>query len=208
MEDPEACAGPDTDFVGGLHLFLITRSSEGTREVRMRDNRSLTSILRLPAVLCVAALVVSSAPAPAQAHTLSNHFRQRRHIANRALSQRGADYRWGGASPRTGFDCSGLTRWTYRYHGALLPHNSMDQWRLGRRTAFRRVWRRKRLVRGDLVFFKTTRARVGHVGIYVGRGRFVHASSGSGRVRVSSVWDRYYYGPRWVGAVRPPAIRR
>ena len=82
----------------------------------------------------------------------------------------------------------------------------MDQWRLGSRSAHRRIWKRKNLKKGDLVFHKTTSARVGHVGIYIGRGKFVSATSSSG-VRVRSVWDRYYWGPRWVGAVRVKALR-
>jgi cell wall-associated NlpC family hydrolase len=68
------------------------------------------------------------------------------------------------------------------------------------------VWKRRRLNRGDLVFFKTTGARVGHAGIFIGHGRFIHASSSRG-VRIDSIWDPYYYGPRFVGATRIPALR-
>jgi cell wall-associated NlpC family hydrolase len=162
--------------------------------------------LRLTAAITVA-LFVTVLHAPfADAHVLQRVRRERRHIRERAISQRGAPYRYGGASP-SGFDCSGLTRWTFLDHGASLPHSSMDQWRRGSRDAYDRIWKRKKLNKGDLVFFKTTDARVGHVGIYVGRGKFISATSSEG-VRVRSVWDRYYWGRRWVGAVRAPALRR
>jgi cell wall-associated NlpC family hydrolase len=67
--------------------------------------------------------------------------------------------------------------------------------------------KRKNLETGDLVFFKTTSRRVGHVGIYVGRSRFISSTS-SGGVRVDSVYDRYYWGKRWVGGVRHRSTRR
>jgi cell wall-associated NlpC family hydrolase len=81
------------------------------------------------------------------------------------------------------------------------------QYGLARQGGYKRIYKRTGLVRGDLVFFKTTSAKVGHVGIYIGRGRFVHASSGAGRVTVSSIWDRFYYGPRFRGATRVPKLR-
>lgn len=77
----------------------------------------------------------------------------------------------------------------------------MDQFRLGNRAAHKRIWKKRNLKKGDLVFHKTTSARVGHVGIYVGRGKFISATSSSG-VRKKSIHDPYYWGPRWVGAVR------
>ena len=54
---------------------------------------------------------------------------------------------------------------------------------------------------GDLVFFKTTAAKVGHVGIYIGNGKFVHSSTGKG-VIVTKLNDPYYWGARYVGAKR------
>jgi cell wall-associated NlpC family hydrolase len=89
-----------------------------------------------------------------------------------------------------------------------LPHSSIDQFYMGRRRGFKRIWNLKNLERGDLVFFKTTSARVGHAGMYLGRGRFIHSSSSGGGVRVDSVWDRYYYKPRFVGATRTPYTQR
>jgi cell wall-associated NlpC family hydrolase len=69
-----------------------------------------------------------------------------------------------------------------------------------------RIWKIRRLVRGDLVFFKTTSARVGHAGIYLSKGRFIHSSSAGGEVQISSMTSGYYR-ERFVGATRPKVIR-
>jgi cell wall-associated NlpC family hydrolase len=103
-----------------------------------------------------------------------------------ALSQRGVRYRWGGSAPARGFDCSGLVAWAYSRVGLRLPHSSYALAHLGRRV-------RRRLLRpGDLVFFH----RAGHVGIYVGRGRFVHAPRSGGVVRMARLdgWYAATYG--------------
>ena len=172
----------------------------------MRGNHPRHSPLKYPAVVVVAVALASSTVAPAEAHTLNNHVRQREHIKRRALSAKGSPYRSGGTSKR-GFDCSGYTQWTFKKHGARLPHSSLRQFKLAKRAKHRRVWKRKKLKKGDLVFFKTTSARVGHAGIYIGKGKFISATSSSG-VRVDSVWDRYYWGRRWVGATRLRATMR
>ena len=149
-------------------------------------------------VTCILAIVPAT---PAMAHS-PDGAESRRHIKRRALGQVGAPYRSGGESPR-GFDCSGLTRWTYNEHGAELPHSSEDQFRLARKDGYERIWKRKDLQMGDLVFHKTGSDRVGHAGIYVGNGRFISTTSSEG-VRVRSLYDPYYWGRRWVGATRVP----
>jgi cell wall-associated NlpC family hydrolase len=77
----------------------------------------------------------------------------------------GVRYVYGGSSPRTGFDCSGFTRFVYEHFGIDLPHYSGAQFGRGRRVS------RAGLRPGDLVFFDG----LGHVGLYVGGGRFIHA---------------------------------
>ena len=112
----------------------------------------------------------------------------------RALGYLGARYRYGGSSSR-GFDCSGFTAYIYRQHGISLPHNSAAQYRVGTPVS------RSELRPGDLVFFRTRGHRISHVGIYIGDGKFVHASSARGRVRVDTL-DSGYYHQRYVGARR------
>jgi cell wall-associated NlpC family hydrolase len=148
------------------------------------------------------------AAAPVSAHSHRDWQKERGHIEDRARSQRGTRYNYGGGTPGSGFDCSGYTRWVFSEHGASLPHSSMEQFNMGRREGYKRVWKIRKLEVGDLVFFKTTSARVGHAGIYIGNGRFIHSSSSGGGVRIDSVNDPYYYRARFVGATRVPATQR
>ena len=102
-----------------------------------------------------------------------------------AMSLRGARYRYGGATPR-GFDCSGLVFYAHRQLGLSVPRTSRDQ-----ADAADSVKPRK-LRRGDLVFFKIGGSSVNHVGIYIGRHRFVHAPGAGKPVTVNSLDDAFY----------------
>jgi cell wall-associated NlpC family hydrolase len=108
-----------------------------------------------------------------------------------ALGEVGVSYRWGGESPSTGFDCSGLVRWAYGQVGIDLPHSSYALYGEGRRVSG------SNLAAGDILFFEG----LGHVGLYLGRGRMIHAPQ-TGRdveiVRLSST----NYGTRLIGARR------
>ncbi len=115
-------------------------------------------------------------------------------VVRTAYAYRGTRYRYGG-SARGGFDCSGFTRYVYGKRGVSLPHNAAAQSAVGRRVS------KSDLKAGDLVFFQTTRRSISHVGIYVGGGKFVHASSAGGRVRVDSL-NSGYYCSRYRGARR------
>ncbi|MBS1715308.1 MAG: C40 family peptidase [Armatimonadetes bacterium] len=112
-----------------------------------------------------------------------------------AMKNMGVHYRWGGTSTN-GFDCSGFTSYVYSRHGTRLPRTANEQSHKGQKVA------KDELKKGDLVFFKTTRSdRVSHVGIYVGNGKFIHASSGGGKVRINDLSDGYY-NKRFAGARR------
>jgi cell wall-associated NlpC family hydrolase len=107
-----------------------------------------------------------------------------------AVREVGVPYRWGGSSP-AGFDCSGLVYWTYGRLGIELPHSSYALYDQGRRVA------PSRMKPGDLLFF----SGLGHVGIYIGRGRMVHAPHTGTRVQVVKL-GRSSYGARLVGVRR------
>jgi cell wall-associated NlpC family hydrolase len=119
-------------------------------------------------------------------------------FALRALSLVGTPYRWGGISPETGFDCSGLVRYVYeQMTGRPLPFNTYGLARIGDTIDARQ------LQPGDLVFFDTQREPYSHVGIYVGESRFLHAPKSGGRVRISDMTNRYWH-TRYNGARRLP----
>lgn len=118
-------------------------------------------------------------------------------VIMRALGLVGTPYRYGGNTPESGFDCSGLVNYVYRDMLDLrLPRTSRELAQIqGPRID------ESRLAPADLVFFGTP-GSVSHVGIYVGEGRFVHAPSSGGTVRLDSLdgayWRDHYSGARRV----------
>lgn len=116
-------------------------------------------------------------------------------VLGTAFAMRGTRYRYG-ASSRSAVDCSGFTRLVFQRHGVSLPHSSRAQANVGVSVP------KSQLQKGDLVFFKTNRGtRINHVGIYIGDGKFIHASSGGGKVQVNSL-NEGYYAKRFAGARR------
>jgi len=105
-----------------------------------------------------------------------------------ALQYLGIQYVWGGSSPSTGFDCSGFTSYVFAQIGVYLPHHAASQYSMGTPVPY------DQLAPGDLVFF----SGLGHVGIYIGSGQFVHAPHTGDVVKVSSLADHGSY----VGARR------
>lgn len=106
-----------------------------------------------------------------------------------AQSVLGVPYKWAGASPSTGFDCSGLTMWAWAQAGVSLPHSSGAQWSATRRVSI------DELQPGDLVFYYSD---LHHVGLYVGNGQMIHAPQTGDVVRYASI-----YRSSLVGAGRP-----
>ena len=116
-------------------------------------------------------------------------------LVTSALGLLGVNYKWGGTSPETGLDCSGLVRHVFAdAAGLILPRRAVEMSRAGEPV------KRSELQPGDLVFFNTLRRAFSHVGIYIGEGRFVHAPSSGGEVRVEQLsgayWSRRFNGGR------------
>jgi cell wall-associated NlpC family hydrolase len=109
-----------------------------------------------------------------------------------AMQYLGIPYLWGGASPATGFDCSGFSMYVYAQVGVSLPHHAASQYNYGVPVS------RDQLAPGDLVFFNG----LGHMGIYIGGGQFIHSPHTGDVVKISSLSDSWYaatyYGARRI----------
>lgn len=113
-----------------------------------------------------------------------------------AAQQVGNVYAWGGTSPSTGFDCSGLMYWVGKQVGYELPRTSYEMMDVGESIPL------AQLQAGDLVFFTTYAAGPSHVGIYDGKGSFIHAQSSETGVKVTAMtnpwWAQRYLGARRI----------
>lgn len=138
-----------------------------------------------PLVEAPAALELTPAPAPP-----ADAGRGAQVVAI-AMQYLGVPYRWGGASPSTGFDCSGFTMYVFAQIGVSLPHYAAAQYGLGQAVS------RSDLQPGDLVFFHG----LGHMGMYIGGGNFIHSPQTGDVVKISSLSEPYRVA-NWVGARR------
>jgi cell wall-associated NlpC family hydrolase len=107
-----------------------------------------------------------------------------------AMQYLGVPYVWGGASP-SGFDCSGFAMYVFAQVGVSLPHHAASQYGMGTPVS------KEQLQPGDLVFFNG----LGHMGIYIGGGQFIHAPHTGDVVKISSLSDSWY-ASTWVGGRR------
>ena len=113
----------------------------------------------------------------ARAHHYHRLLHRRHTVIRAAVSQLGTRYTWGGSSPATGFDCSGLVMWAYGRAGIGLPHSTGAMIEVGRHIS------RSRIRPGDLVFSEGG----GHVGMYLAGGRVIHAPHTGSSVRIDPI---------------------
>jgi len=166
----------------------------GMPEARFWSGGALLAALLLSA--CAGPRVRPPAPVSRPAAALPSNPAAANAVLMRAISLIGTPYRWGGNTPEGGFDCSGLVNYVFADVLDLkLPRTSRELAAYqGPRIA------KDRLAAADLVFFGSG-GEVSHVGIYLGDGRFIHAPSKGGTVRVEQL-DTRYWTPRYSGARR------
>jgi len=151
------------------------------------------------ASLCIVLAACASAPSPPQrspapAVERAGFSAKGNEVTLFALGLIDTGYRFGGKNPQAGLDCSGMVSYIYRQGAGLKVNGSAaDIARQGRPIE------RGSLRPGDLVFFNTRNAPFSHVGLYIGEDRFVHAPSGSGRVRIDHL-NASYYAQRFEAA--------
>jgi len=118
-------------------------------------------------------------------------------ILAKGMDYIGIDYKWGGTSETTGFDCSGLVRAVFQNSiGMTLPRTALEMSKVGEK-----IPSMDKLKPGDLVFFNTMRKQFSHVGIYVGDNKFLHSPRKGAQVRVEEM-DIKYWKKRFNGARR------
>lgn len=170
-------------------LFKVRFGDFITREEAVAKADSLVSIGMIDAYY-----IVNPGDSPAVKVRIYGVARLRNEIVSTAEGFIGIPYQWGGSSPDSGFDCSGLARAVYQLNGLNLPRRSMDQFRMGSPVDA------GDLAKGDLVFFATSGGgKVSHVGVYAGKGKFIHAPGKGKRIRGSSLANTYFR-KRFIGA--------
>lgn len=160
-------------------------------------NIRLRRLLLAPAAVMTCLLFISACSTTAPQRDLLGTSQEqdispdRWYLVQIARDLIGVPYRYGGMDPDAGFDCSGLVYYSYRQRGVPVPRTASQQRQLATPVAA------SGLKPGDLVFFDT-RGKVGHVGIYSGKGLFIHAPSSGGRVREEHL-NKPYWRQRWLG---------
>jgi cell wall-associated NlpC family hydrolase len=141
----------------------------------------------LAAILVVALAGCGTRPKTPREYLVVGNRDKGREVVMVAFGLIDIGYRFGGRNPDSGLDCSGMVSYLYeQVTGARLPHNAAALADLARPI------NRSALQPGDLLFFNTQRKSFSHVAVFVGNGRFVHAPSRNGKIRLDSLSDDYY----------------
>ena len=132
-------------------------------------------------------------------------FQSAQYVTDYALDLIGVRYKYGGATPSSGLDCSGLVKYVFeQVTGVTLPRSARDQAKVGEKVDL------DALQPGDLVFFNTRRHAFSHVGIYLGDNSFIHSPNRRGSVMVTNIdtryWRKHFNGARRLLGVMPGGI--
>ena len=176
-----------------------------------RIARSFATAAMVAVALAAAPAALAQSPASARsfaasaAETAGKVWSGAQDVAIYALGMIGVDYKFGGNTPESGLDCSGLVRYVFQQvTGFTLPRTSKEMSGLGAKVAV------DDLKPGDLVFFNTRRFQFSHVGIYLGDNRFIHAPSAGAEVEIAklseSYWQKHFNGARRLVGVLPSLV--
>lgn len=176
-----------------------------------RTARSFATVAVVAFALAAAPAAFAQSPASARsfaasaAETAGKVWSGAQDVAIYALGMIGVDYKFGGNTPESGLDCSGLVRYVFQQvTGFTLPRTSKEMSGLGAKVAV------DDLKPGDLVFFNTRRFQFSHVGIYLGDGRFIHAPSRGSEVEIAELsngyWRKHFNGARRLVGVLPGLV--
>lgn len=180
-------------------LLGANRVNPAKADAKINNAKNTTTVVRAASVKTDKVIIV-----PKKADTSKNTVKNSKKSLSRGSSGRsdvvsysykflGKPYVWGASGPSS-FDCSGFTAYVYNAFGVSLAHYTGSQFQVGQAVS------KENLLPGDLVFFNTY-GDISHVGIYIGGGQFIHASSGSGKVTISQLSGSYYTS-RYAGARR------
>ena len=147
-------------------------------------------MFRLFLSLLFIALLASCSSQPRYSNTPGNQ-----RLLDFALQQQGVPYRYGGSSPNSGFDCSGLTQFSYAKAGKRIPRTTQQQFQSRQPVSLAQIRP------GDLLFYATEGRRPGHVAIYLGQGKMIHAPSSGKQVKITRL-NNPYWRARLIGAGR------
>ncbi len=186
-------------------IAKITHKTIKHRSYRKKHNKKFVASLSKLKIISLQAKG-GATKKKKRAFSLRNLFSKRKShlsisakITSLAKKKLGRRYVWGATGERNTFDCSGFTKYVYKKNGINLPRRAIAQSKYGKYVP------RSKLKKGDLIFFDTSkhhRGYVNHVGIYLGNGKFIHASSAKKKVVITSL-HKAFYSQRYKGARRP-----
>lgn len=186
-------------FIFSVLMFGSSKVNHVKADATIKNSNTNATVVRSASVKTDKVIVTprkstDSEAAKGKAKTaVSRGSSGRSDVVSYAYKFLGKPYVWGASGPSS-FDCSGFTAYVYSSFGVSLDHYTGSQFGVGQSVS------KDNLLPGDLVFFNTYES-VSHVGIYIGGGQFIHASSGSGKVTVSEL-SGSYYDSRYAGARR------
>lgn len=193
-------AEPDTDKDAKVEKTVLAQHKTRLHRQEILGNNNKATTFLLPASY------KRNAPAPkkqlvATALDPAQHKTTLDKVAFCALNQRGKPYCWGGTTPMRGFDCSGLTQYSFQKGAEVtIPRTAAAQYAAATKVPAEKAQR------GDLVFFRTRGKNVSHVGLYLGKDRFVHAPRTGKNIQITKLEG--YWKQRLVGFGRIPGACR